>query len=41
VRISLYPGMYHGFFNASGALTNSKHAVEEAAAALRVAFGGF
>jgi acetyl esterase len=41
VKISLYPGMYHGFFNASGALTNSKHAVEEAASALRVAFGGF
>jgi acetyl esterase len=41
VRVSLYPGMYHGFFNASGALNNSKHAVEEAAAALRVAFGNF
>ncbi len=41
VRISRYPGMYHGFFNASGALGNAKHAVEEAAAALRVAFGSF
>jgi len=34
-----HPGMMHGFFNMGGALTVAEAAVDEAAAALRAAFG--